>query len=325
MIHTERPPSLSKHQHTQPPFGRYKGLITDTDVSGWQSNFFDRWLKRKSWIYAGIYNDTIAAGLAIADTGYLGKGFIYFCHLPTQTLIEESAQFPFYFSSHFMPSLSAEWKFSIGNKIWHVNRNGQDLEIRYEGIRLKADITLENFLDGISVVAPAGKRLFNFTYKLAGIKTWAHFAFDNHHMDVEGHLGVLDFTLGFPPRHTLWNWASAAGKTSEGKVIGLNMVAHFNDGLENVLFIDSMPVFLDQADFYFNHPADKNNWTIQSKDGIVEMRFMPWGARKENIHLGLLKHQFIQPFGKFEGNISLHGNRTPFTAYGVTEQHESLW
>jgi hypothetical protein len=319
------PDSLSKHQNPQPPFGRYEGLIIDTDVSSWQSSFFDRRLQRKGWIYGGIYNNTFAVGFAIADTGYLGKAFIYLYHFPTNTFIEEAAQFPFYFKSSFMPSMNGEWKFRQENKIWLVNRNGEDLELQYEGKRLRADITFQNFRNGMSAVAPAGKRPFNFTYKNAGMKTQTHLAFDNNHFDLEGNFGVLDFTLGFPPRHTRWNWASATGNTQDEKTVGLNLVAHFNDGLENLLLLNHQLIPLGKAIFQYEYPADKKSWKIKTEDGIVDMQFTPSGARKDHINVGFLKHQFVQPFGKFEGNILLEGNKIPFTAYGVTEEHDSLW
>jgi uncharacterized protein (DUF3820 family) len=319
------PDSLSKHQHTNPPFGRYEGLIIDTDISSWQTGFFDRRLKRKVWIYTGIYNEEIALGFAIADTGYLGKSFIYLYHFPTKTFIEEAAEFPFYFDKHFMPSLSGGWFFRSGKKIWQVNRNGNDLECHFEGKKIHADFTLMNFRNGMSAVAPAGVRPFNFTYKNACIGVQAYLKFNNKEIELNGNYGVLDFTLGFPPRDTRWNWASATGKTNDGKIVGLNLVAHFNDGLENVLMFNGKLIPLGKATFNYNHPADKETWNIKTDDGIIDMNFMPSGARKDNINVGILKHQFIQPFGKFEGNILLDGNKIPFTAYGVVEEHHSIW
>jgi len=319
------PDSLRKNQNAQPPFGRYEGLIIDTDISSWQGGFIDRRFKRKSWIYTGIYNEEFAVGFAIADTGYLGKSFIYLYHFPTKTFIEEAGEFPFYFNNNFMPSLSSEWLFRSGKKIWQVNRNGNDLECRFEGNKIKADFTLMNYRNGMSTVAPAGIRPFNFTYKNSGMAVQANLQFNGKDFELNGNYGVLDFTLGFPPRDTRWNWASATGKTSDGKIVGLNLVAHFNDGLENVLFLDGKLIPLSKGIFTYKHPADKENWHIKTEDGILEMNFTPSGARKDNINVGLLKHQFIQPFGKFEGTITSDGNKFPFTAYGVTEEHHSIW
>jgi hypothetical protein len=55
------------------------------------------------------------------------------------------------------------------------------------------------------------------------------------------------------------------------------------------------------------------------------MTFIPQGSRKDNINVGFLKHQFIQPFGTFEGLIKLKNQVLPFKAYGVVEEHHSLW
>lgn len=315
----------SLHKTNFPAFGRYEGLVTDTDIASWQTSFIDRRFKRKGWLYAGIYNAEMALGFAVADTGYLGKAFIYCYHFPTDTFIEEAAQLPFYFADKFMPSLRSEWKFSQGKKIWQVLPHHNDLHFRFEGKKLKADFTLIDFHTGMSTVAPAQNRPFNFTYKNAGIYTKATVSLNNKLLNIEGNFGVLDFTLGFPPRNTKWHWASATGTTQDGAFVGLNLVAHFNDGLENALFLNGKTIPLDKAEFSFTHPAEKSAWHIITNDNIMDMRFTPVGARKDYINVGFLKHQFVQPFGKFEGNIRLDGKQIPFTAYGVTENHHSIW
>ncbi len=313
------------HKNNFSSFGRYKGLIADTDIASWQSGFADRRLKRKGWLYAGIYNAEFAIGYAIADTGYLGKAFIYCYHFPTKTFIEEAAQFPFYFSNDFMPSLNTEWRFSSGNKIWQISPNHDDLEFRFESKKLKVDFTLINYKNGMSTIAPAQNRPFNFTFKNAAITTKATIQLQSKEYVVDGKFAVLDFTLGFPPRETKWHWASATGTTENQKSIGINLVALFNESLENVLFVDGNLYPLDKAVFRFSEPADKTPWHIKTNDGVLDMHFYPEGARKDYINVGFLKHQFIQPFGKFEGKINVDGNCIAFTAYGVTENHHSIW
>ncbi len=324
MLLPSAPDSLSKMQHPTPPFGRYKGLIIDTDVSSWQKLFYRR-LVRKGWIYAGIYNQDFAMGFAVADTGYLGKAFIYLYHIPSKTFIEEAAEFPFYFGNSFMPSLSAPWFFKQGKKSWHVARVEDDLEFSYEGKKLKINFILSDYRKGLSVVAPAGSRPFNFTYKNAGLDIAAEIEFNGMHHSVKGNYGVLDFTLGFPPRHTHWNWASATGITDDGKVVGLNLVAHFNDSLENVLWLDGNMIPLSKAEFNYASPPAQSEWHVHTTDGIIDMKFQPEGARKDHINVGILKHQFVQPFGSFKGIIKHEGKAIPFTAFGVTEEHESIW
>jgi hypothetical protein len=308
-----------------PSFGKYNGPIEDTSVASWQSGFLDRRFKRKGWIYTGIYNAEIALGFAIADTGYLGKAFIYCYHFPTQTFVEEAAQFPFYYHKDFMPSLKNEWLFKQGKLLWHIAPNGNDLEFKFEGKKLKADFVLHSIEKGMSVVAPAGNRPFNFTYKHAAINVTAEIVLNSNIYKVNGNDAVLDFTLGFPPRDTRWNWASATGKTINGDTVGINLVAYFNGEMENVLLLNGKIISLSKALFQYEKPADKSNWHITTNDSILEMQFSPSGARKDYINAGILKHQFVQPFGKFEGTLLLEGNKIPFVAYGVTEEHHSLW
>ena len=313
------------HKQDFPSFGRYEGLIPNTDITSWQTGFFDRRFKRKGWLYAGIYNAEFALGFAIADTGYLGKAFIYCYHFPTNTFLEEAAQFPFYFAEKFMPSLHSEWLFNKGNKTWQVSPNYSDLEIHFEGKKLQVDFSLIDFEKGMSTIAPALDQPFNFTFKNAGIKTKATIRLKGNEYNLEGNYAVLDFTLGFPPRNTRWNWASATGKTVTGASVGINLVAHFNSDLENVLFFNEQLIPLGKTIFNYTSPADKSIWHITTEDAIIDMHFTPSGARKDHINVGFLKHQFIQPFGKFEGTLLINKEKISFTAFGVTEEHHSVW
>ncbi|MBC7171011.1 MAG: DUF2804 family protein, partial [Polyangiaceae bacterium] len=75
----------------------------------------------------------------------------------------------------------------------------------------------------------------------------------------------------------------------------------------------------------FTLPDDPRTqpWQIESRSGDeVDLRFMPLGARAQDLHLGLLRTRFVQPYGTFHGRVRDH---RVDGAFGVVEDHDSLW
>ena len=135
---------------------------------------------------------------------------------------------------------------------------------------------------------------------------------------------MVDFTLGYPPRRTFWNWAAGNGSAGESR-IGFNLVAHFNAGLENALWIDGRIVALAQATFAYDPKLLEQPWRVSTEDGVLEALFEPEGQRAENIQAMVLGSKFVQLFGRFTGSVKVDGVRQNFTAFGVVEEHHALW
>ena len=138
-------------------------------------------------------------------------------------------------------------------------------------------------------------------------------------------LGALDFTLGYPPRETRWNWACLVGSTSDGRRFGLNAVAHFNQGLENAMWLDGALVPLGETRFRPGHERCRDTWQIETADGSLQIAFEPEGARTETIRLGLLASRFVQPFGRFTGRLQHRGSAVEIRGHGVVEDHFARW
>jgi hypothetical protein len=115
------------------------------------------------------------------------------------------------------------------------------------------------------------------------------------------------------------------GKTESGKSLSVNLVDKFNEGIENALWLDGKPMPLSTAHFHYIRPADKSIWRILTRDNIFEARFRPFGARGENLNMGIMRSQFVQPYGIFDGQIKVNGETEKFSGYGVTEDHLALW
>ena len=309
------------------PFGRYRGAIADVSTARWDRG--SRWLRRtqrKAWIYACAFHEDLTVGFAVADAGYLGTGFFYVYDRAHDLRVEESLEIPFAFAEGFEPSLRAAWSFGLGGRRWRVDPEGEGMRVRYEGKRLSCDLRMPSIEGGMTAIAPSLHRPFNHTYKRVALPAELSLRIDDRRFERSlPHGAGVDFTLGYPPRDTRWNWACLQGTTEDGRSFGLNLVALFNDQLENALWLDDRLIPLGNAVFSIGRPADQTPWTLRVAEIDLTLVFTPEGARKDRKNLGLLRHDFVQPFGRFEGSFRDDGRAVRVTGYGVVEEHASHW
>ncbi|MCB9033235.1 MAG: DUF2804 family protein [Chitinophagales bacterium] len=306
------------------PFGVYDDLITNVDTSFWDKQGLllkKRRTERKAWTFLGYTSEDLFAGFAIADAGLTTIAFAYF-YIPSENLfVEDKINIPFSFSDDFNPTLTDDWKV----KDYSMQTHRQILTAISNNSKFNIEFKINLNDNGVSVMAPSKDRPFNFTYKNLALPTQVKINHQGKVYHSEGNFGGIDFTKGYPPRSTKWNWLSMIGTTESGKSIAVNLVNHFNDNLENIMWLNDERIILSDASFQNSKPLDKNPWQIKTDDGILDISFTPFGARKEDINFVMMKSWFIQPYGKFSGTIQFNNNKEAFTAFGVVEDHIALW
>jgi hypothetical protein len=310
---------------THLPFGVYDDLMEHVDTSLWDKQGFiakKRRTERKSWIFFGVYSPELICGLAIVDAGVVATAFSYFYSFKDSVFEEDKITVPFGFPSSFNPNLNSEWK--LGN--YSIKTVNGKISLQYLG-KYKMYIEAENTVNGASIVAPSDdKRPFNFTYKNLGVPVKVQI--NNGGVNTyatSGKYGSIDFTKGYPPRHTKWNWLSFIGITETQKSIAMNIVDQFNGNIENILWVDGKKTALSPAIFTKQQPYDKTDWIVETKDGILNCHLSPRGARSENLNALVMKSNFIQPFGTLDGTVLIDGKEERFTAIGVIEDHDAVW
>lgn len=321
------PGSLVDTEGRLQPFGRYRGAIADVSTARWdRGRSWPRRLQRKTWLYAGVYTEDFMLGYAVADAGYLGTAFLYAYDRARGVRMEEALEIPFGFAEGFQPSLRGAWSFGVGRRRWRIDPYGDGVRLRYEGRRLSCDLRVPSLEGGLTVLAPSLRRPFNHTFKRLCLPVRASLRIDDRRFEETlPHGAAVDFTLGYPPRDTRWNWACLQGTTDDGRPFGLNLVAYFNDELENALWLGESLVPLGHGAFTVGRPPDRGPWTIRVAELDLALTFTPEGARQDRKNLGVLKHDFIQPFGRFEGTFRDEGRLVRVTGYGVVEDHTSRW
>lgn len=314
----QAPQSFSSFKNAPVPFGLYSGAVADMNTFAWASL---RRGQRKAWMYAGAFSQKYYIGFAIADAGVAATAFAYFFDLTTGQYVEEKATVPFGFNSGFDPDLNTNWQL----KNFKIARNGNSFTFSYKGKRLNLKMAIEENGKGATTIAPAGDRPFHHSYKNLLLPAQVDATVDGKQVNFNGNIGSVDFSKGYPPHHTFWNWASLNAVTDSGLEFGVNLVGDFNNSIENALWVNGEVSQLSQATFVYGKPVEKSQWNIATLDGNLTMQFKPLGMRSENINAIFMLSRFKQPFGVFTGTVKIGVQNHQFTGYGVVEEHFAKW
>ena len=333
--------------------GRFHGSIANLSTAHWDGNLgvlSRRRLQRKSWVYGAVFSPRWIIGCAVVDAGLISSAFIYVYDRQTQQFIERKAMRPLAFARDFKPQPNSVWTLSNSKEHWRIapisKSESNGWQFQFDSADLKIDFTL--FDNGSSISAlnnspssshPNRSRPFHYTHKIAGLPAklslqmnGEHFNSDDAH-EQNPVRGVFDFTLGYPPRSTLWQWLSWTGTLNDGRKISGNLVAQTMNGLENTVWLENTNekqlitvIGMPQTIFDYDPQNMQRAWHIHTVDQRLILEFIPEGMRSESIHLGILASDFIQPFGCLKGIWKdTDGHAHAFTGIGVVEQHRALW
>lgn len=309
------PAAFSGNMH----YGLYSGAVADVTTAAWQPL---RRAQRKTWVFGGVYTGKYYAGLAIADAGVVATAFVYFFDVEKNVYLEEKITVPYGMPRTFDPGMNSEWRL----KNFSITSQRNALLLDYRGKKLSVHIELENNVgNGLTTIAPSAGRPFNHTYKNLQMPSLVNVSVNGENISYGGNIGFIDFSKGYPPRNTFWNWALMSGETDSGISVGLNLVAEYNNSIENALWFGDTRHALPQAIFEYKQPLDKNTWSIRTLDGTINLKFTPAGKRAENINALIMYSKFVQCFGKFEGTVTINGTTHNVTGYGVVEEHFAKW
>lgn len=317
------PPALDAGAGRPAAPGRYRGTIADLSTAAWDGDLgllSRRRLQRKGWMYFSAVTARYSVGYAIVDAGLVATAFVYVYDREQRRLIEEKATLPLGFAANFAPDWRQPWQLAQRGKRWQITPNADGWQVRFDSPQMSVAMDVARGGEGLSAISSAPGRPFHHTWKLCALPVALRLGIDGKTIDVAAS-GALDFTLGYPPRSSLWNWASLDGVTDDGSKLGINVVAHFMNGLENALWLGGELIPLAQATFDYDAAQLMAPWRIRTEDGIVDVRFTPDGQRAEHLNALWLRSRFVQPFGRFEGRVG----QARVSGYGVVEEHAALW
>lgn len=313
-------------------WGRYRQpvVVPNVRAAGAMGKY-----RLKEWHYHSLVTDQWFLGLAVVQLGYLANAFCYLVDRKDpgrkyeyEALLPLGKGLTFAESSVSGTTRLENRKdrvvFSCG-KTWGVS-----LDLPLAGKRLVGEFSCQPE-ESLALLFPLEEgRRAAYTHKAAGMRASGGLDYGGTKVDLSGAGATLDWTRSVASRTTRWKWASFAGLDMLGRRVGLNLSADVYDlngeSLENALWIDGKVRPLDGVVFEMPRKPLDGEWHIRSRRGDeLDLTFKPLGARQQSLNLGLLKSEFVQPYGTFTGKIQAEKAVELKGIFGVVENHLSVW
>lgn len=311
--------------------------FSDMDKS---ASKYSRYFHFKQFQFVSINTGQYIIGAAIADIRYLGSGFLYLYDIANNTMVEQSWLRPPSIG-YCVSSSPYEGDAQIGsstNKVAIKLDNGQwRLLINTKYINAELTLTNTNNNLPLAMCSPTGYNGWTYTQKHNALAVDGQLTINQQPQDLKKTLAGYDFSAGYMRRETSWRWASINSYIGSD-LFGLNLAAGVNEtgGSENVCWFNGKRHFLPPVHFTFQRQRNKKlstkQWNIISADNHnelpqVELTFTPLNSREERLNLWLLKSNFRQYIGHYNGIIrNIDGNEIIITnLLGLSEDHFARW
>ena len=240
----------------------------------------------KAWRYVGVYGPELMICMASVRVGPARQAFWAVWDRAAQRLHEQT-----------VTGRGPLWLWAGGASL----RNGE----------LQVELALDE-VAGIETVCVAGEA-YAWTRKQGGVRAHGTVSIDGRTLPIDGY-AVIDDTAAYYPRHTNWRWSAGVGTAQDGRPVAWNLVSGVNDpptNSERTIWIDGEPTEAPPCTF----AADLSH--------VDDLRFHPEAERRARQNLILVRSEYRQPFGTFDG--TLPNGIALSHAYGVMEQHNAWW
>jgi len=183
----------------------------------------------------------------------------------------------------------------------------------------------EPVFEPMCITTKAGVNGWVYAQKVAGVRCHGeiHCAQGHFDMDTLNAYAHHDWSGGYMRRETFWNWACLSCDVDNTR-LGLNVSCGVNETSysENCYWVNGKLVKVDLVSFDFNRDNPDSEWLIASNDGQIDLHFKPEGYHEERQNLLLIKSNFKQIFGRFNGRI---GEIPIKEQYGFVEDQYVKW
>ena len=283
--------------------------------------------------FFGIISEQRIIGLAVVDLSYLGNAFIYLYDRKNKKIYEHNYKSPFskgvtftdYTGKGKISYINGKTKFIVNQQI---EKNIREVAVNLQGLKL--EFTMEdNYqkFQPLSICARNSYSGWTYTQKKVGSEiTEGRLEFNGETYDLKGAKTVFDWTNGYLRRDTYWLWAAATGTIGDDK-LGFNFSNGVNETsfTENGIWVNGKLIPVNGINIIYNRFNPNTRWKVFTQDKKVDLTFTPQGARRERINAMIIKSNFYQFFGEYEGTIEIDGKKSDVKATGFAEKHYAKW
>ncbi|KJY81948.1 hypothetical protein TW81_16505 [Vibrio galatheae] len=337
MISTRMAPESLVTNEGKVTFGHFDGIPQQINAQWFdyrttmdkRASRIARYFAYKQFQFVSIITPRYVIGFAIADIRYLGSSFCYLYDIERDHLYEQNwlrplaldkqmSSSPFSGVSHIA---AAKLRIEIEQGQWRAQAHSKHLNL---------DVVLQSPQGSLplSLCTPTGYNGWTYTQKHNALTVAGSLTVEGQAIDLDQALASYDFSAGYMRRETSWRWASLSSR-NKNTSLGLNLAAGVNEtgSCENALWVNGTRHLLSPVHFLFERDNITQPWRIYSEDGRVELTFQPINQRNEKINLLLLKSNFRQFIGYFDGFVTDgFGHKHPIVqVIGLTEDHYAKW
>lgn len=125
--------------------------------------------------------------------------------------------------------------------------------------------------------------------------------------------GIVDESAGYHARHTAWRWSAGVGTLVSGEPVAWNLVEGVHDA----------PEASERTVWVAGEPREVPPVTFDGLRGVDGLRFEPVAVRAARENYLVIRSDYEQPFGRFEGEVP--GAGVLREGWGVMERHDVHW
>lgn len=312
------------------------GRHLNPDARGWsrrplhRANLRGGWGRTKRWDYWAVLTEDLVVTVTFADVDYLGLAVVGWIDLRDHSIGGRQLARPLAVGID-LPEEHGAVPLRAGGLQAHTDADGTRLTGRWterDGRPADLDVTVEQPAghESLNVVIPWSDRRFQFTSKHQARPAAGTLTVGDAVHDLTGGWGVLDVGRGRWPYSTRWNWAGGAGRSTDGRTVGLQLGGKWTDGTgftENGILVDGR---LDKvgADLTWTYDWDQplRPWRVTAPDGSIDLTLEPFHDRHEKTDALVLRTEVHQVFGHWSGTA---GDVTVDGLLGFAEESRSRW
>lgn len=278
----------------------------------------------RRWSYLAVADQDVAAGAAVVDLGYAVASFVW-VHHDGRVRTWERKGLPGRHGRVPTTVAGGDAWFHRGDDVVRVGPEG-NLEVRVgDGTAaLEVDAQVTPDLPAF-VVVPTARGGWNATQKVAGEQGNGRVTVAGAVHDLSAAGSWRDYTVGRQDRDTVWRWAAGAGRSADGRRVGLNLSTGMNEHPpgENLVWWDGVPFPLPLERLEPVAGAE-GPWHLAGPGWHLD--FAPQGVRAADENLLVVRSWYVQPIGCFAGTLpGPDGGAVPVSLTGVTEDHRARW
>lgn len=292
-----------------------------------------RWLGFNQFEFLGGLGERIGFGVALANVRYAGTAFAYVHERDTGARHTWNTTRPLGlgFSMVQTPETGTSSLQTSALKV-EMSAEGSKRILRARANDFVVDAEFdESALEPLRICTRAGATGWVYARKTAAHTVRGSLRWGNRTVDFEreGVLGHHDWSAGYMRRETFWNWGCIAGRTPDGRTVGLNVSCGVNETsfLESCFWLDGVLHRLPAIHFEYDRNDLHRPWRLSDEQGRLALSFESEGVHKERINAGLVASNFTQLLGRYTGTLVTDTGETIEVVEqpGYAEWHYAKW